>query len=72
MAANSNVITELVVGQKEKEITINTNYLATPRYLGEFASAPATTGVSIGSTFYNSTSSKLMFLNTVSTWVNVA
>ena len=72
MAANSNVITELVVGQREKEITINTNYLALPRYLGEFASAPSTADVSIGSTFYNSTTSKLMFLNTSSTWVNAA
>lgn len=74
MAANANVITQLTVGQKEKEVTINTNYLAIPRYLGEFATAqqPATAGVTQGSTYYNTTTSKLMFLNTSNTWINVA
>ena len=74
MAANTNVITQLTVGQKEKEVTINTNYLAIPRYLGEFTTAlqPAATGVSQGSTYYNTPTSKLMFLNTSNTWVNVA
>lgn len=74
MAANTNVITQLTVGQKEKEVTINTNYLAIPRYLGEFTTAaqPAVTGVSQGSTYYNTTTSKLMFLNTSNAWINVA
>jgi hypothetical protein len=65
-------ITNLEVKHRHKTVIINSNFAALPHYLGELASAPAVLGVSEGSTFYNTGSSKLMFLNSVSTWVNVA
>lgn len=69
-------LTLLEVGQKEKEVTINSALTAIdtkiPRYLGEAASDPATTGVPAGSTYFNTTSSKLKVLKSNSTWANVA
>lgn len=66
----------LDVGQKEKEVTINTNFQMldnkVPRYLGELGSAPATSGLAFGSTYFNTGTSKLQVLKTNATWVNVA
>ena len=69
-------LTLLDVGQKEKEVTINTNFQKldneVPKYLGEATSDPATTGRAPGSTYYNTTASKLKVLKSNMTWVNVA
>lgn len=66
----------LDVGQKEKEVTINTNMALldskVPKYLGEYTTDPAASGLAFGSTYYNTTSSKLKVLKTNTTWVNVA
>lgn len=77
MATTTNLsLTLLEVGQKEKEVTINTALTdidtKVVRYLGEAASDPAVLGVAPGSTYYNTTSSKLKVLKSNSTWVNVA
>lgn len=61
---------QLDPGQGNKEALINSNFAQVPKYLGEFATAPATLDVPHGSTFYNTTTSKLMVLRTNSTWVN--
>lgn len=62
----------LEVGQGNKEALINTNFAAVPRYLGEAAAAPSTVDVPAGSTYFNTSTSKLMVLRTNSIWVNVA
>lgn len=62
----------LEVGQGSKEALINTNFAQVPRYLGELPTDPATLDVSIGSTYFNTTTSKLKLLKTDSTWVNAA
>lgn len=62
----------LEVGQGSKEALINTNFAQVPRYLGELAADPATTDVAHGSTYFNTTTSKLKVLKTDNTWVNVA
>ena len=66
----------LDVGQKEKEVTINTNFQTldnnVPKYLGEAASAPVATGRAPGSTYFNTTTSKVQILKFDHTWVNVA
>lgn len=64
--------TDLTVGQKEKEVTINTNFAQVPRYLGELTADPATAGVSAGSTYFNTTASKLKVLKGSGVWTNVA
>lgn len=63
---------DLIVGQKEKEVTINNNFAQVPRYLGELSADPAITNVSFGSTYYNTTTSKLLVLKTTGVWVNAA
>ena len=69
-------LTLLEVGQKEKEVTINTNMQLldgkVPKYLGELASDPTASGVPVGSTYFNTTTNKLKFLKTNSTWANAA
>lgn len=69
-------LTLLEVGQKEKEVTINQAFTNIDtkviRYLGEAASDPSPTGVTAGSTYYNTSSSKLKVLKSNATWVNVA
>lgn len=72
MAANSNVFTNLSIGQKEKETTINTNFSLVPRFLGEFASDPATTGVATGSSYYNTTTQSIKQLATSGNWHSAA
>lgn len=73
---NKNIVL-LEVGQKEKEAAINAGFNIldlSPEYAGEFitASEPATTGFPPGSTYYNTTTSKLMFLNSSLVWTAVA
>lgn len=58
-------LTHLEVGQKEKEVTINTNMAIldnVPKYLGDAASDPATTTVPLGSTYFNTGTSKIRTL----------
>lgn len=62
----------LEVGQGNKEALINTNFAQVPRYLGELATDPLTLDVSHGSTYFNTTTSKLKVLKTDNTWVNAA
>lgn len=79
MATTPNyALTLLEVGQKEKEVTINENFTlldAVPKYLGDLASDPTVlTTIPLGSTYYNTTSSKLRVLRnkTGPVWSNVA
>ena len=79
MATTTNYeMTLLEVGQKEKEVTINTNFSTldnTPKYLGDLASAPTDlTKIPVGSTYYNTATSKLQVLRnkTGPVWSNVA
>lgn len=69
-------LTLLEIGQKNKETTINTNMelldQKVPRYIGELASDPTVSGVSYGSTYFNTSTNKLKVLKTNGTWVNVA
>ncbi len=54
-------LTLLEVGQKEKEVTINTNFSTldnVPKYLGDLATNPVTTTLPIGSRYYNTGSSQ--------------
>lgn len=65
----------LDVGQREKEATINSALNKVDqkslRFLGEAALDPATTSVPLGSTYYNTTDSKLKVL-LAGGWTNVA
>ena len=63
---------QLEVKDRHKVNILNNNFDVVPRYLGELASDPATTGVPEGSTYYNTTGSKLKVLKSTLTWVNVA
>ena len=77
MAQTPNLgLTLIEVGQKEKEVTINTNFTAidskVPKYLGELGADPVTTGIPAGSTYFNSAQNKLKVLKTTGTWVNAA
>ena len=69
-------LTLLEVGQKEKEATINTNMQLldqkVPKYLGQLATDPASSGLPPGSTYYNTSSSKLKVLLTTGSWTNAA
>lgn len=74
MATTPNLgLTQLEIGQKEKEVTINTNQTLldskVPRALPDAATAPATTGLANGSTYYNTTDSKVYWLRPGGTWV---
>lgn len=64
-------LTLLEVGQKEKEVTINTNYNIldnVPKYLGSATTNPSTTNVPLGSRYYNTSSSKFFTLTATGTW----
>ena len=71
-------LTLLEVGQKEKEVTINSNFTAldaVPKYLGDLASDPGVvTTTPIGSTYFNTATVKLKVLRSASpiTWANAA
>ena len=71
-------MTLLEVGQKEKEVTINTNFTTldvVPKYLGDLTANPTDlTQIPVGSTFYNTSTSKLVVLRnkTGPVWSNVA
>ena len=66
----------LEVGQKEKEVTINTNFTQIDakivRYLGELAADPVIANIAFGSTYFNTASNKLKVLKTSGTWANAA
>ena len=73
MATTQNLqLTLLEVGQKDKEVTINTALQSIDnkviRYLGEFATDPNTSGVTIGSTYFNTTSGKIKVLRVGGVW----
>ena len=79
MATANYALTLLEVGQKEKEVTINTNFQAldiVPKFLGRLASNPAsTTGTPLGSYYFNTTTSKMVFLTQITPsviWSNAA
>lgn len=80
MATTTNYsMTLLEVGQKEKEVTINTNFTTmdnTPKYLGDLAADPASvTTTPLGSTYYNTVALKLKVLRQKTPsviWSNVA
>lgn len=79
MATTTNYgLTLLEVGQKEKEVTINTNFElvdAIPKYLGDLTAAPTVlTAIPLGSTYFNTTTNKLQVLRnkTGPIWSNVA
>lgn len=66
-------LTQLEVGQKEKEVTLNTNNSVldskVPLALADSATPPATAGRAPGSTYYNTTDSKVYWLRPNLTWV---
>lgn len=66
-------IVKLEVGQSEKELTINTAFdvidSKVARALPDAVSAPATTGLAPGTTYYNTTDSKVYWLRPNLTWV---
>lgn len=68
MPTNPNTVSNLLVGQKEKETTINSNFSAVPKYLGEFTADPVTTGVAYGSTYFNSSTNNVRILLTTGVW----
>lgn len=77
MAKTTNfLLTQLEVGQKEKEVVINQNFTDLDakiiRFLGDLAADPATTGVAQGSTYFNTQTNKLKVLRATGAWVNVA
>lgn len=72
-------LTLLEVGQKSKEVTINQNMTELsnriPRFLGRLAANPSEAGVPLGSTFYNTVTSKLVVLTQITPsviWSNAA
>ncbi len=71
-------LTLLEVGQKEKEVTINENFTSLdviPKYLGDLAADPSViTTVPVGSTYFNTSTSKLRVLRnkTGPIWSDVA
>lgn len=79
MATTTNyALTLLEVGQKEKEVTINTNFQkldTVPKFLGRLAANPSTTGVPLGSYYFNTATSKMVFLTQITPsviWSNAA
>lgn len=74
MATTPNLgLTQIEIGQKEKEVTINTNNTVldskVPRALADAASAPVTTGLAPGSSYFNTTDSKVYWLRPNMTWI---
>lgn len=66
-------LTQLEVGQTEKEVTINTNNAVldakVPRMLADAGTAPAATGLAPGSMYYNTGDSKMYVLRNGGTWM---
>lgn len=62
-------LTLLEIGQKEKESTINQNMTELsnriPRFLGRLAANPSEAGVPLGSTYFNTATSKLVVLTQI-------
>ncbi len=72
MAANTNLPTMLEIGQKNKETTINDNFSkSVPKFLGEFASDPATADLFPGVTYFNTTLLTTKQLSTAKVWHTV-
>jgi len=76
MATTPNLgLTQLEVGQSEKEVTINTNNAIldskSARVLADAASDPVTTGMAPGTTYYNTALSKVKWLRPNLTWVTL-
>ena len=73
MATANLGLVQLEVGQKEKEVTINTNNATldakVSRALPDSATAPAAVGVAPGSTYFNTTDSKVYWLRPNLTWI---
>lgn len=71
-------MTLLEVGQKEKEVTINTNFSTldnTPKWLGDLAAAPTNLAkIPLGSTYFNTTTNRVQVLRnkTGPIWSNVS
>jgi 3-deoxy-D-manno-octulosonate 8-phosphate phosphatase KdsC-like HAD superfamily phosphatase len=70
-------LTLLEVGQREKEATINEAFAKIDvafgnTFLGDLATDPLVTGHKAGTTYFNTTVSKLKVLRGNLTWVNVA
>lgn len=79
MATANYALTLLEVGQKEKEVTINTNFQAldiVPKFLGRLAANPSTTtGTPLGSYYFNTATNKMVFLTQITPsviWSNAA
>jgi hypothetical protein len=78
MATTNYAMTLLEVGQKEKEVTINTNFTIldnVPKYLGDLAAAPTVlTTIPLGSTYFNTVTNKVQILRnkTGPVWSNIA
>lgn len=73
MATANLGLVQLEVGQKEKEVTINTN-MATldakvSRGLPDSATPHFVTGLAPGSTYYNTTDNKVYWLRPNLTWI---
>lgn len=72
-------LTLLEVGMKSKEVTINQNMQELsnriPRFLGRLAANPSEAGVPLGSSYFNTATSKMVFLTQVTPtviWSNAA
>lgn len=67
-------LTLLEVGQKEKEVTINTNMstIDAASFQGKFTSDPSPASLKPGATYYNTATSKLRVLIDATTWTNAA
>lgn len=78
---SASAMTNLTVGQKAKETTINTNFELSrstlnvkPEFLGDFdtASEPSTSNIITGSIYYNTDDTEMKYLNASAAWVQVA
>lgn len=72
---SASAMTNLEVGQKAKETTINTNIeLARttlndkPEFLGSLATVPSASGLIVGSRYWNSSAANFQTLIDASTW----
>lgn len=78
MATTPGGLPLLEVGQKEKEVTINTAFTMidtklTGRagWLGKLASDPTPTAAMVGSWYYNTATNKMKILIDATTWIQV-
>ena len=78
MATTPNLgLAQLEIGQKEKEVTINTNntlidtaFATRSKYLGDLAADPTPTAELVGARYYNTTSNVFRTLRNATTWIN--